>query len=109
MDNSNNDKKTETSPEKPVKARKFTSVELSKIDPDIIKDIRKLNTNKTSYTILEKSIAMEGQHHPITLRILTEKEKQKSNNKEAVYGIVDGHLVFILLKKEMSKKYLQKL
>ena len=46
MDNSNNDKKTETSPEKPVKARKFTSVELSKIDPDIIKDIVNLTQIK---------------------------------------------------------------
>lgn len=39
---------------------------------------------------------MEGQYHPITLRILTDKE--------VVYGIVDGHHRFYIAKERNAKE-----
>lgn len=94
----------EATKNKSVKSLKSTSIPLYEIDPDIIKDIRELHIEDTSYKILKESISKEGQHHPITLRMLTDNEKQKAANKEAKYGIIDGHHRFHIAKEKNVKK-----
>ena len=73
------------------------NIQISEIDPDIIKLIRPLDTNSTEYKILKAAIEKDGQRHPITLRKLTEDELQRAKTG-AIYGIIDGHHRFHIAK-----------
>lgn len=66
------------------------SIKLREIDYDsAIEPIRKVDKKSREYEKLKKAIKRDGQIHPITVRKLTDQEKEKANN--AVYGIIDGH------------------
>lgn len=66
------------------------NVRLSEIDADIIPMIRPLNDKSEDYRILENAINEDGQRSPITIRFLSEEEKQNAH-AGAIYGIIDGH------------------
>ena len=83
---------------------KFEYTKMENIDPDIIKKVREINTQDSSYLVLKESILKEGQHHPITVRLLTDDEKKESKYQKAIYGIIDGHHRFEILKKAGKKK-----
>ena len=67
-------------------------VPLSKIDPDIIPNVRPLSDeNSEAYKNLLNCIDSDSQRHPITVRKLTDEELQKTKISTAIYGIIDGH------------------
>lgn len=65
------------------------NLKLSDIDSTVIAPIRAVDTDSTGYKKLKSAIAKDGQLHPITVRRLTEDEKQQTDNN-AEYGIIDG-------------------
>lgn len=65
------------------------NLKISEIDPTVIAPIRAVNTDSMGYKKLESAIAKDGQLHPITVRRLTEDEKQQTAN-DVKYGIIDG-------------------
>ena len=65
-------------------------ISLYEIDENIIPKIRAVNEHSESFKILQNSIKEDSQRHPITLRLLTDSEKQ-SAKPNAIYGIIDGH------------------
>ena len=64
------------------------SISLNKIDGTVIPPIREVDKESIAYKKLSYAIQENGQLHPITVRKLTEDERQ---NTEAEYGIIDGH------------------
>ena len=69
---------------------KIKNVRLSDIDAEIIPLIRPINDKSEDYRILENAINEDGQRSPITIRLLSEDEKQNAH-AGAIYGIIDGH------------------
>ena len=65
-------------------------INLNEIDPKVINAIREVKTETENYKLLKGAIEKDGQHHPITIRRLTDEEKN-SAKESAIYGIIDGH------------------
>lgn len=74
------------------------NIPLQEIDEKVIENIREVNPNSTEYKKLKYALEKDGQIHPITVRILTEDERNAAENKSAVYGIIDGHHRFSIAK-----------
>ena len=74
------------------------NIPLQEIDEKVIENIREVNPNSTEYKKLKYALEKDGQIHPITVRILTEDERNAAENKSAVYGIIDGHHKFSIAK-----------
>ena len=64
------------------------SISLNQIDGTVIPPIREVDKESIAYKKLSYAIQENGQLHPITVRKLTEDERQ---NTEAEYGRIDGH------------------
>lgn len=69
------------------------SISLNQIDGTVIPPIREIDKESIAYKKLSYAIQENGQLHPITVRKLTEDERQ---NSEAEYGIIDGHHRFAI-------------
>ena len=82
MNESNDDTKSQAVP-----------ILLDKIDGTVIPPIRKVDRESVAYKKLSHAIQKDGQLHPITVRKLTEGERQDT---EAEYGIIDGHHRFAI-------------
>lgn len=74
------------------------AINLNEIDFDVIPKIRPVNDKTEEYRILENAINADGQRNPITIRLLTEAEKNKAHSG-AIYGIIDGHHRFHIAQK----------
>ena len=74
------------------KSEPLQSVELDKIDPNIIKTIRPVHEKTIGFKALEAAINSNEQRHPIIIRRLSKTEFESPQLKAgAIYGIIDGH------------------
>ena len=74
------------------KSEPLQSVELNKIDPNIIKTIRPVHEKTIGFKALEAAINSNEQRHPIIIRRLSKTELESPQLKAgAIYGIIDGH------------------
>ena len=80
---------------------------MNDIDADIIPLIRPLNDKSEDYRILENAINEDGQRSPITIRLLSDDEKQNAH-EGAIYGIIDGHHRYHIAKKFNRENILAK-
>ena len=92
MKESNNDTKFQAFP-----------ILLDKIDETVIPPIREVDKESIAYKKLSYAIQENGQLHPITVRKLTEDERQDT---EAEYGIIDGHHRFAIVKNNNERSIL---
>lgn len=82
-------------------------IKLSEIDYDsVIKPIREVRTNSRDYEKLKNAIKKDGQLHPITVRHLTDEEKEKTG---AQYGIIDGHNRYKIAEEKKDETILAKI
>ena len=79
---------------------KVFEIRLEEIDTTIIKQIRPVDKESSEYKKLKTAIEKDGQRHPITVRALSDEEKEKTGAK---YGIIDGHHRYEIAK-EMSRE-----
>lgn len=73
-------------------------IKIEEIDDNIINVIRPVNENSDDYKILASAIQKKGQRYPITVRLLTDLEKEAVTNNKIKYGIIDGHHRFHIAK-----------
>ena len=77
------------------------TIKLESIDPYVISAIREVKRKSEDYNLLKAVIEKDGQRHPITIRRLTNEEKN-SAKESAIYGIIDGHHRY-LIAQELGK------
>ena len=81
---------------------KVFEIRLEEIDTTIIKQIRPVDKESSEYKKLKTAIEKDGQRHPITVRALSDEEKEKTS-EGVKYVIIDGHHRYEIAK-EMSRK-----
>lgn len=84
---------------------KSEMVKLVEIDDHAILPIRDVKDDKEGYKLLKSAIELDGQRHPIVIRLLTEDEKNKVVSG-AKYGIIDGHHRFAIAKENNQESIL---
>lgn len=77
-------------------AENETMLKLSEIDPTVIRNTNlRFKIEEEDLNTLRKTIEEDSQRDPITVRELTDEEKQ-SAAEGAIYGIIDGHRRYMI-------------
>ena len=84
----------------------YTYIPLFKIDENVLTKVREVNEYSENYAILFNSIIDDDQRYPIILRKLTQEERNKRTNFDAIYGIIDGHHRYRIALKNKKKDIL---